>query len=177
MKDLNQVLMNPIRSRIIQYLSVHNEATAGLLSEHISDVPRTTLYRHINILVKNNLLKVVSEKRIRGSLEKTYALNIESYNKENSIENISRNAFGFLMKIYADFDKYFEEHQNKTLSEIDQLFLGNVSLLMSDEEFKIFMSELNQVFGKYLSNVQDGNRKHRSISIISSPVNNEESKK
>ncbi len=173
MKDLNQVLMNPIRSRIIQYLSIHKEATAGILSELISDVPRTTLYRHINILVKSNLLTVVSEKKIRGSLEKTYALNIETFSKENTVENVTRNAYGFLMKIYADFDRYFEKNKNKPSSEMESVFLSNLSLLMSDEEFKAFISELNQVFGKHLNNVQDGSRKQRSISIISSPVNNE----
>jgi DNA-binding transcriptional ArsR family regulator len=169
-KDLSQVLMNPIRSRIIQYLSIHKEATVGILSEHISDVPRTTLYRHINILEKSDLIKVISEKKIRGSLEKTYVLNIETYSKENTVENATRNAFGFLMKIYADFDRYFSGNQKKPISEIEQIFLGNVSLLLSDEEFKVFMNEMNQVFGKYISNVQDGSRKQRSISIISSPV-------
>lgn len=154
----------------MQYLSVHKEATAGILSEHISDVPRTTLYRHINILEKNELLTVISEKKIRGSLEKTYALNIEAYSKENTVENATRNAFGFLMKIYADFDRYFADNQDQPMSEIDHIFLGNVSLMLSDEEFKLFMSELNQVLVKYVSNVQDGSRKQRSISIISSPV-------
>lgn len=173
MKDLNQVLMNPIRSRIIQYLSIHKEATAGILSELISDVPRTTLYRHINILMKSNLLIVVSEKKIRGSLEKTYALNIEAISKENTVENATRNAYGFLMKIYADFDRYFEMNKNKPSSEIDLVFLSNISFLMSDEEFNTFLSELNQVMGKYLNNVQDGNRKQRSISFISSPVESE----
>ena len=170
MKDLNQVLMNPIRSRIIQYLSVHKEATAGILSEHISDVPRTTLYRHINILEKSDLLTVISEKKIRGSVEKTYALNIGTYSKENTVENVSRNAFGFLMKIYADFDRYFSCNQDQSISEMEHIFLGNVSLMLSDEEFKMFMSEMNQVLGKYMSNVQDGSRKQRSISVISSPV-------
>lgn len=170
MKDLNQVLMNPIRSRIIQYLSVHKEATAGILSEQISDVPRTTLYRHINILEKNELLTVISEKKIRGSLEKTYSLNMGTFSKENTVENVTRNAFGFLMKIYADFDRFFSENQDQPISEIEHIFLGNVSLMLSDEEFKLFMSEMNQVLGKYMSNVQDGSRKQRSISVISSPV-------
>ncbi len=99
MADINQVLLNPIRMRIIQHLSTLKTITAGELVTFMPDVPRTTLYRHINILQKANILMVAKENRVRGTVEKVYALNIEMLTNENSIENATRNAFGFFNEI------------------------------------------------------------------------------
>lgn len=63
MKNINEIMLNPIRMRIIQELSHGQSITATELCERISDVPRTTLYRHIKILIDNNILSVVSEKK------------------------------------------------------------------------------------------------------------------
>ena len=76
MKDINKIMLNTVRMRIIQELSKVQNITATELCEKIKDVPRTTMYRHINILIDNNILSIVSEKKVRGSLERTLALNI-----------------------------------------------------------------------------------------------------
>lgn len=167
MKDLSQVLLNPIRSRIIQYLSINQTATAGELDSLITDVARTTLYRHLKILAKSNVITVVAEKRVRGSVERTYALNLKTISEENTKENATRNAFGFLMKIYADYERYFnDEHADPTA---DKIFLGNVNLLLSDAEFDDLIKQINSLFMKHLNNKPDEERKQRSISVINSP--------
>lgn len=174
MKDLNQIILNPIRSRIIQYLAMNQEATAGELNSFITDVPRTTLYRHLNILLENNVIMVVEENRVRGSVERTYSLNIQSYTEENTKENATRNAFGFLMKIYGDFARYFSNDDVKL--GLDRVFLSNVTFLLNDMEFDEFVIDINTLFKKYLNNKPGENRKLRSISLISSPCNEERKK-
>jgi len=52
MKDINEIMLNPVRMRIIQELAVKQSTTTTELCEKISDIPRTTLYRHIKILWK-----------------------------------------------------------------------------------------------------------------------------
>lgn len=172
MKDINEIMLNPVRMRIIQELSARQSITATELCEEISDVPRTTMYRNINILLDNNILSVVSEKKIRGSLERTLALNIGEISKNNTLENASQNAFGFLMNRYARFHNYFSgENPNPAK---DKIFLNNSVLMMDDNEFDQFLLELRGLIIKYNFEVANG-RKARDISIISSPV--EENKK
>lgn len=167
MKDMNQLLLNPIRSRIIQFLAGHQTATAGEMTVFMSDVPKTTLYRHLKILTENNIITVVSEERVRGSVERTYALNIKVISEKNTKENATHNAFGFLMKIYADFERYFnDENANPG---VDKVFLSNLTLLLSDEEFDELLGQLNALFKRHLNNAPNQNRKQRSISLISSP--------
>ena len=171
MKDLSQVLLNPVRSRIIQFLSMNKEATAGELGTFISDVPRTTLYRHLKVLVEHNVIVVVAENRVRGSVERTYSLNVAKLSEENTTENATRNAFSFLMKIYADYERYFS---NKNADPYrDKIFLSNVSLLLSDEEFDELLEEINKLLRAQLNNEPNENRKQRSLSFITSPCDEE----
>ena len=169
MRDMNQILLNPIRSRIIQYLATHQRATAGELDSFMNDVPRTTLYRHLNILAEHNIITVVEENRVRGSVERTYALNVKTVQEENTKENATRNAFGFLMKIYGDYERYFSNPNADPAA--DKIFLSNVALLLSDEEFNELLTDINGILIKHINNEYKKNRKQRSIAFISSPCN------
>lgn len=167
MQNINEIILNPIRMRIIQELSTRQSITASELCERISDIPRTTMYRHINILIDNKILTVISEKKVRGSLERTIALNISEITKHNTIENGVHNAFGFLMSNYAKFHNYFSGRNPDPAK--DRIFLNNTVLMMSDTEFDQFITELRELILKYNFESAD-KRRARDISIISSPV-------
>jgi len=167
MKDINEVMLNPVRMRIIQELATSQSMTTTKLCEKISDVPRTTIYRHINILLDNNILSIVSEKKIRGSLERTLALNIGEITKHNTLENASQNALAFLMNRYVRFHNYFSGENSSPA--IDKIFLNNTVLMMDDNEYDQFLSELRVLLRKYSFEAANG-RKARDISIISSPA-------
>lgn len=170
MKDYIQLLINPIRIRIIQYIVIKKRVTSNDILEYIKDVPQTTLYRHLKILKENDLIKIVDEKRIRGTVERTYELNLETLSKENTNENAARNAFSFLIKIYTDFERYFRDIAPN--QKIEKVFLSNFNLLLSDEEFNDFLSEMNILISKRLSYMPNDIRKQRNLSFISSPIIN-----
>lgn len=165
MKTNIDVILNPVRVRIIQAFSLKKSITATELYEMIHDVSRTTLYRHINVLLANHILSVQSEKKIRGSVERTFILNHEELSKFNSPENASKNALDFLTYKYTMFQKYFEGNHVDPVK--DKIFLGESVLMLSDEEFDQFTKELWELFDKHSFEYSDG-RKARNISVISS---------
>ncbi|QSX06280.1 helix-turn-helix domain-containing protein [Sedimentibacter sp. zth1] len=167
MKDINNIIFNPVRMRIIQRLSTEKSITTNDLCKFMNDVPRTTIYRHVKILLNNDILSVVSEKKVRGSVERTIALNINAIRDLNTAENAVKNAFGFLMSIYEKFKNYFSAHKENMSKQ--KLFLSNIVLMMSDEEFDSFLAEMTALSKKYNFKISE-NRKPRDISIISSPV-------
>ena len=167
MDTINKVMLNPVRMRIIQELSARKTATANELGEKISDVPRTTVYRHIKILIENGILSVVSEEKVRGTFERTLALNIPEITKQNRVENAAENAYGFLMTNYGKFHKYFNgENPNP---EKDKIFLNNTVLMMNDSEFDQFLEDLRKLLLSYNFDTEE-DRKPRDLSIISAPV-------
>ncbi len=172
MEDINKIILNPIRMRIIQYLASHKNATASQMSEFMTDIPKTTLYRHIGVLNKHHIIEVIEETQIRGTVEKTYGLNLSTIQGVNTKENATQNAFNFLMKIYADYHAYFK-NENADPGK-DRIFLNNTQLLLSDEEFDNLLSDIREILIVHLNNEPNEKRRQRSLSIISTPCNFEE---
>jgi len=163
-------MLNPVRMRIIQALATTPNITVTELCEKMSDTPRTTLYRHVKILLENAILTVVSEKKIRGSLERTLSLNVEEIKKHNTIENASQSILSFMMRKYAQFHSYFNSENVDTGK--DQIFCNNVILMLNDQEFDQFLTDLRDLLVKNLLEYKEG-RRARDISIISAPPESE----
>ena len=172
-KDIYEVLLNPTRVRIMQalVLGARETITASEICSLLSDVPRTTLYRHINILIEAGVLQVAAERKIRGSVERTLSLNAAELSKLNETEDVSQMAFHFLMRTYAKFELYFSDKADKAdAAARDKLFLRNAVLMLSDQEFDDFLAELRALFQKYhFEDAADG-RKPRDISLICAPL-------
>lgn len=165
-KDINEIMLNPVRMRIIQQLATSGDITATELCEKLNDVSRTTLYRHVNILLDSSILSVVAEKKIRGSVERTLALNLGEISKHNARKNASQNLWAFLMNRYVRFEKYFKGTNPDPAR--DKIFFNNTIMMMDDGEFDQFLAELRGLLVKYSFEVADG-RRVRDISIISAP--------
>ena len=67
------LLIHPVRMRIITTVSTQR-MTAKNISEALPDIPLTSLYRHINLLVEGGILQVVEENQIRGTVERVFIL-------------------------------------------------------------------------------------------------------
>ena len=50
--ELKDILSNPVRLRMIQYIQINGTATTKQLSADMNDVPEPTIYRHVNALLK-----------------------------------------------------------------------------------------------------------------------------
>ena len=165
--SLSSIILNPVRMRIIQCMASQSTSTAKQLGEKLSDVPKASLYRHLKKLVDAQLLVVVQENKVRGTMEKVYALNPNppSFSKTNAA--IQKEASYFLMHLLHDFRQYLLDENNN--AERDMLFLKSATLLLSDQEFADFLEEVGRAYAKVMQNAPSPERKVRQISFISSP--------
>ena len=174
-KDILDVLLNPIRMRILQLFTPAEpdtpaQMTANGICELLSDIPRTTLYRHINVLIEAGVVDVASERKVRGSVERTLALNMTELEKlqGNNVENVPQLAFRYLMTIYAKFEKYFRTHER--IEDGDSMFFMSNILMLNDQELKDYLTELGQVDAKYSKNKStDEGRRPREFALILAP--------
>jgi DNA-binding transcriptional ArsR family regulator len=72
-KVKEDLLLHPVRLRII-LATAGRQVTAQQLVNELPDIPQATLYRNLNTLAAAGILVVVRERRVRNTLEKTYAL-------------------------------------------------------------------------------------------------------
>ncbi len=81
--NIAAVVAHPVRLRILQAVGGRDLTTAQL-RELMTDVPQATLYRHIAALVDARVLAVASERRVRGTVERTYTLGEQMAHVEQS---------------------------------------------------------------------------------------------
>lgn len=163
--EMAEVIMNPARQRILQYLMVHETGTVKEIKKCLPDIPGASMYRHIKILADHSVITVVKENRIRGTVESVYRLN------QSALEIDDAEGLGVqmsLMGICTAFAKYFAK--GNVDPRKDMLMMTSCTLTLTDKEFVDFLSELNEVATRYMSKTVTKESKTRQISLISSPV-------
>lgn len=172
MKSLADIIMNPVRQRIVQYLMLHGGGTVREIGEELSDIPRPSLYRHVNILLEANCIRVAAEKTVRGTVERCYELVEKPMGADPSLQEVGQLIQGTLMSMASDFARYFAG--GNADPQRDMLSVGASTLMLSDVEMMEFMQRIGAVINDYVTNTAGEGRRPRRICFISSPTGRKE---
>lgn len=168
-------ILHPVRMRIMQSLLGGKELTAQEISQRVSDVPQASLYRHLNKLLEAEVLEVVEENKVRGTIEKVYALSnqLETVTakevKEASRQDHFSFFFSFLTNLLGDYEQYLQQ-ENIDL-EKDGVSYRQVSVFLSNEELRDLLTEIRTIVSRVMENEPTTERKARTISTIVIPKN------
>ncbi len=160
-----EIIMNPVRQRIMQYLLLHETGTAKELHKAMPDVPSASLYRHIRILAESSFILVAGENRIRGTVESIYRLNKDAMKCDDAGGDAVQMA---LLRLSSSFARYFSGENADP--EKDMLLFTGCTLNLTDEEFSSFLSEINEVTCRYMEKKSREESRIRQITLISAPV-------
>lgn len=163
---MKEIILNPVRIRIIQLLAYRQSITVAELAAEMPDIPRSSIYRHVSLLSEHGVLQITKEQKIRGTYEREYALNTAYLNKPD--QNPGETVSAFLLKLVSDFSRYFQSPQADP--ERDQLFLSINTLLLRDDEFLELKEKLFQVVKDYMNFAPEEGRKVHNLSLLSSPA-------
>ena len=167
------LLLHPVRLRIVQAFLGERALTTSELRTELPDVPAGSLYRHVARLVDGGVLAVVSERRVRGALERTYILRtaaarigLDEVAKMTPEEH--RQAFlMFVAGLIGDADRYLAR------GDIDPVRDGAsynlAGLWLDDAEFTEFVRDLVTVVQPRLANAPKPGRKRRILATVLLP--------
>jgi DNA-binding transcriptional ArsR family regulator len=148
------LFLHPVRMRIVQHLS-KGVATVHELKEWMSDVPQATLYRHLNRLTKNKIIHIVDERKIRGAVEKTYAMQEDSpYMTVEELEQLSGEEhlklfMTFLSSVTGQARSYLLNNPDHSG---DLFGYNQLDLYLTTEELKELNEGMNELLSKFKSN-------------------------
>jgi len=175
--DKLNLILHPVRLRILTTIS-GREMTAQQLSKALPDIAVATLYRHINALQEGDLLTVVDERQVRGTVEKTYAIQDESalILSEEDLKNATKEEHiryftTYLVSLIADFTTYLQNRETVDFAK-DGVGYHTSHLYMTDDELKIFSEQLSELLMPF-TQPADG-RKRRQLSTIFLPSSEDE---
>ncbi|MBH1941807.1 helix-turn-helix domain-containing protein [Mobilitalea sibirica] len=167
-------MMNPIRLKIVQEISLKGTATTKEIAQICGDIPQATLYRHLNALLKQNIIEVVSENQVRGILEKVYAIkenpqeDIDKRVNELSKQEVTELFTQFIISLLSDFEHYMSGKKSINIIE-DKAGFRSYPLFLTDDEFMEMMGEIHESIQKRLENKPSSDRKLRKLSTITIP--------
>lgn len=174
------ILLHPVRIRIIQALINKRELTVQQIGERLADIPQASLYRHLKKLLEADLIMVVDEKQSRGAVEKVYALpehaetlTGEDIEKATPEEHMSY-FLKFLSTVMADFERYLSQDQFNFRK--DGAGYRQMTFYATDEELKEFNQTVSASLKKLLKNEKDEGRKMRTLTTILTSENEKKKK-
>lgn len=167
------LLLHPVRLRILQAFLGDRALTTAQLSAELSDVPAASLYRHVARLVAGGVLQVVAERRVRGAVERTYVLRqVASRVRLDELAAMGTGELramfmAFIAGLLGDIDRYLGRGQPDLLR--DGVAFGIEGLWLTDAELIELMRELYIVLDGRRANLPGRGRRRRLLASLLLP--------
>lgn len=165
------IIMNPVRQRIVQHLLLHGAATVNDIAADLSDVPRSSLYRHMRILQEAGCIVVTEERAVRGAVQKVYALVAQPMGDAPSQQEVLQLIQGIFASVMCSFTAYFAREDADP--QRDLLSVSSSTLMLSDAELMELFGRIGAICNDYIQNGPAQGRKPRTIVFVSAPADNE----
>jgi hypothetical protein len=164
------LLLHPVRLRIVQAFLGERALTTSELSAELSDISQASLYRQVARLVNADVLQVVSERRVRGALERTYMLRLAAASiGPDGVASMSaedhRQAFmAFVAGLLADADRYLQRPDIDPLR--DGVTYRLAGLWLDDAEYAALLRDLVRVLHPRVANAPRKGRRRRILATV-----------
>ncbi|BDM74128.1 transcriptional regulator (plasmid) [Streptomyces nigrescens] len=154
--DTADLLLHPVRLRVVHALSGGRELTTGELCARMPEVSKVTVYRHVSLLTEAGFLEVAGEHRVRGAVERRYRLrqNRPSIDADGaaamSLDDHRRGFAAAMVVLIAEFNAYLDrEGANPTA---DSVSYRQGTLWLSPDELSGLLGKLAEVLQPCLGN-------------------------
>jgi hypothetical protein len=169
-----EILLHPLRLRIVQAFLGGRTLTTAALHAELADVPAATLYRQIGVLAEAQVLQVAAERRVRGTVERTYCLRDGAGSlgaEEAASLSVAEHRQGFLAfagTLLDDFDRYLRRGDADLAR--DMVGYRQTALYLSDAELLNLLDDLRDVLEPRLRLSAGPGRRRRILSTVLVPA-------
>jgi DNA-binding transcriptional ArsR family regulator len=170
-----ELLLHPVRLRIVQALLGNRALTTGDLAAELTDVPTATLYRQVAVLAEAGVLEVVGERKARGAVERTYRLVLDAASvtaeesARMSVEDHRRAFATFIATLLGDFDRYLDRAGAAPDLLGDRVGYRQAALWLSDAELDGLLADLRSAVASRMDNQPTAGRRRRVVSTVLLP--------
>jgi DNA-binding transcriptional ArsR family regulator len=168
------LLLHPIRLRIVHAMSGGRTRTTSELSAHLADVPKTTVYRHVGLLAEAGVLEVADEQRVHGAVERHYRLRrdrtvIDADAAATMSLDDHRHGFAAAMAaLLAEFNAYLDRDGADPIA--DSVGYRQGTLWLSPDELTEMIGELLDLYVSRAANKPAPGRSPHLMSAIFFPT-------
>jgi Helix-turn-helix domain len=167
------LLLHPVRLRIVQAFLGDRALTTTQLAAELHDVPAGSLYRHIALLTKAGVLQVVAERRVRGAVERTYTLRLYAAQIQPgevaamTLDEHAQAFMAYVAGLLADFDRYLAAGVPDPVR--DGAAFRVAAMWLTEAEFADFVRDLQTLAQPRLANAPGKGRRRRMLYSVLLP--------
>ena len=168
-----ELALHPVRIRILRSVAGARRTTQDLVAL-LPDIPQATLYRHLATLVNGGLIEVVDKRKVRGAVERVYALPAQGATLDAAAlatatpDDHARYFTAFVSSLLSEFSRYLGRERVDFAA--DGAGYQQLVLHLSDAELARFAADLSQVIGPLLGNEPGPGRVPRLLATILLPA-------
>lgn len=171
-----KLLLHPDRLRIVEAFLGNRELTTADLRAELPDIPPASLYRHLARLIDAGAIDVVAERKVRGTVERTYAkrgrLNVSPDDAATLSRDELRQTFlGYVATLLADIDRYLERDDIELRRGGATFRIA--ALWLTDEELSDLAVKYLKLLQPYLNRPATPERVRRIVRTIVLPASEE----
>ena len=172
--NVTELVLHPVRLRIIRALSGGREFTTGELCARTPDVSKVTVYRHVAVLLEAGYLQVADEQRVRGAVERRYRL---AQNRPSIDEDVAatmslddhRRGFAIAMiALISEFNAYLD--RDGANPSADSVSYRQGTIWASPEDLSQLRGQMLAVMQPLLANAPGPGRLPYHLSPILFPA-------
>jgi len=167
------LILHPVRFRILEALTGATLTTQEI-AERLPDVPKSSIYRHLRLLLGGEIVAVAGERPVRGVVEKTYRLDRPLFLSADEIGGVTAEEHVRYFRTYAmtliqGFAAYIDAVDGPIDMLADRAGYTETFFFATDAEFDRFGAALNEALRPLLDQIPADGRRKRKLAVITHP--------
>lgn len=170
-----ELIIHPVRFRIMRTLAERPLTTAQIAAQ-MPDTPKSSIYRHLKLLLEGEAIALADTRLINGIQEKTYQLAKRPYLSAIDLQQATADDHlqyftNYTISLLSGFAHYLQTSNNIDLVA-DNTGYTEATFYANDAEMLAMQTALNKALLPLLGNDGEENgRRKRKIAIILHPEN------
>jgi DNA-binding transcriptional ArsR family regulator len=171
------LLIHPVRLRIIQALG-QEHLTTQELAKRLADVPLSSLYRHLQLLRKGDVLDIVEERVVNGIVEKVYAITGRTFLSQEDMAQLTpaehlKFFTTYVLTLIQGFARYVETaagDEGTIDMAADYAGYNEIVFFANEDELYALQRAINEAFLPLVNNKASAGRRRFRMAFIAHPT-------
>lgn len=170
------LIIHPVRFRIMRVLD-QETLTTYEIAQKLGDIPKSSIYRHLKLLLDGQMIEVAEIRDVNGIPEKVYRLthppslgpgDMATWTAEDHLRYFTT----YALTLLHDFAAYtiFAEEENRVIDMVsDRVGYREVHIFATKQELDIALGKMNDGIMPLLSNKSGDGRKLYKLATVLHP--------
>ena len=169
-----ELLLHPVRLRLVHAMHLAGTLTTSGLCGALPDVPKATVYRQVERLVRGGVFEVESSRQVRGAVERLYRLapggavvDAEAA-RSMTVEDHRRGFTAAMAALIGDFNAYLDLGEADPMA--DEVSYRQFTIWLRPTERSQLVRDFGRTLRALINNKPDAGRDPYMVSTVFFPT-------